>query len=233
MTIYKRYLILTRLSTLIPKYARLPLLAALILNCSAYWLTRPLTGGAAHYDISVSLDARIPFVPPFIVIYVLAYVQWVVGYIIIARDSEELCYRVLSGEMISKLICCAFFLALPTSMVRPEVTGTDIFSRLTRLIYSLDTPDNLFPSIHCVESWLCFRGAIRAKKVGKAYKAANLIFTLLVFASVVLVKQHLVVDIISGLLVAELGQLLAPAIHADALLKRINSRFLGKAGEKV
>lgn len=218
------------MSKLIPKYARFPLLAVIVVNCSVYWLTRLLTAGARHYDLSVGLDARIPFIPAFIVVYMIAYIQWIVGYIVIARDSEELCCRVLSGEMISKLICGVFFLALPTSMVRPEVTGTDIFSRLTRLIYALDTPDNLFPSIHCLASWLCFRGALRAKKVGAAYKIANLALALLVFVSVVLVKQHLAIDILAGLLAAELGQLLAPLLHADALLARVNRLVLKKVG---
>lgn len=221
------------LKTLIPKYARFPLLAALILNCSVYWLTRPLTAGAVHYDLSTGLDSAIPFVPAFIVIYVLAYIQWVVGYILIARDSEERCYRVLSGEMLTKLLCGLIFLLLPTRMVRPEVTGTDVFSRMTALIYALDTPENLFPSIHCVESWLCFRGAIGAKKLGKGYKIGCLVFTLLVFASVLLVKQHLVADILPAILLAELGQLLAPVLHLDRLLERVNDRILQKTGGAV
>lgn len=221
------------MSKIIPKYARMPLLVMLIFNCAVFWLTRPLTAGSYHYDLSIGADARVPFVPAFIVIYILAYVQWIVGYIVIVRDSEALCYRVISGEMLSKLLCGVLFLALPTSMVRPVVTGTDLFSRLTRLIYSLDTPDNLFPSIHCVESWLCFRGAVRAEKVGRTYKLFQLVFTLLVFASVVLVKQHLLLDIVSGVLAAELGQLLAPALRADALLKRANRRFLKGKGETV
>lgn len=211
----------------------MPLLAALALNCAVFWLTRPFTAGAVHYDLSTGLDARIPFVPAFILIYVLAYVQWVLGYILIVRDSEALCYRVLAGEMLSKLVCCVLFLALPTAMARPEVTGTDVFSRLTGLIYALDSPDNLFPSIHCLESWLCFRGAIGAKSLSPAYKLGSLVFTLLVFASVVLVKQHLAVDILAGVLTAELGQLLAPVLHADALLARVNRRFLKRTGGAV
>ncbi len=221
------------LKTLIPKYARFPLLAALLLNCSVYWLTRPLTAGAVHYDLSTGLDAAIPFVPAFIVVYVLAFVQWAVGYVLICRDSEERCYRVLAGEMLTKVLCCVIFLLVPTYMVRPEVTGTDIFSRLTALIYALDTPDNLFPSIHCAESWLCFRGAIGAKKLGKSYKIGCLVFTLLVFVSVLLVKQHLVADILPAILLAELGQVLAPALHLDRLLERVNGRVLKKVGGAV
>lgn len=221
------------LKTLIPKYARFPLLAALFLNCTVFWPTRPLTAGAVHYDLSIGLDSAVPFVPAFIVVYVLAFVQWVMGYIVICRESEERCYRVLSGEMLTKLVCGLFFLLLPTSMVRPEVTGTDIFSRMTALIYALDTPVNLFPSIHCVESWICFRGTLGCKSIRRWYKTLMLVFTLLVFASVLLVKQHLAADVLGGLVLAELGQLLAPVLHLDRLLERVNSRILQKAGGAV
>lgn len=221
------------LKTLIPKYARFPLLAALLLNCSVYWLTRPLTAGAVHYDLSTGLDAAIPFVPAFIVVYVLAFVQWAVGYIVICRESEERCYRVLAGEMLTKVLCCVIFLLVPTYMVRPEVTGTDIFSRLTALIYALDTPDNLFPSIHCVESWLCFRGTLGCKNIHRWYKTFMLFFTLLVFTSVLLVKQHLAADVLGGLALAELGQVLAPVLRLDRLLERVNGRVLQKTGGAV
>lgn len=214
--------------SLIPKYARMPLLAALILNCLVYWATRPLTHGAVHYNLSIPLDGKIPFVPFFIVIYVLAYVQWVTGYIVICRVSPEYCYKVISGEILSKLLCLVLFLALPTVMARPEVTGTDIFSRLTALIYALDTPDNLFPSIHCLESWLCFRGTLGVKSIPRWYKVASLFFTLLVFASVVLVKQHLAVDILGGLAAAELGQLLAARFDTGRVFKKLNARRLGE-----
>ncbi len=212
---------------LIPKYARLPLLAALIINCLTYWATRLLTRGAVHYDLTLALDDCIPFVPAFIVIYILAYVQWVVGYIVISRESPERCYRVMSGEILSKLVCFVFFLALPTVMVRPEVTGRDLFSRLTALIYALDAPDNLFPSIHCAESWICFRGTLGSKSIPRWYKVSMLLLTLLVFASVVLVKQHVAADILGGLMVAELGQLLAARLGLGRIFQKLNARRLG------
>ena len=205
---------------LIPRYARRPLVLMLLYNCCVYWLTRSLTAGAVHHDLTVGLDRAIPFAPPFIIIYILAYVQWVAGYIVIARDSPERCFRVISGEMLTKTACLLFFLFLPTVMTRPEVTGTNIFSRITGLIYALDSPDNLFPSIHCVESWICFRGILGAKTAGRWYKLSMLVFSLLVFASTLLVKQHVFVDVISGVALAELGQRLARRFDTGRIFQR-------------
>lgn len=229
MNIAKRVMLLHRVKSLIPKYARLPILIALIFNCAVFWLTRPITAGLRHYDLSLPIDSALPLIPAFVVIYVLAFFQWLVGYVLICRDSRERCYRVMSGEIVSKTVCLVFFLVLPTSMTRPEITGSDIFSRMLSIVYALDTPDNLFPSIHIIESWLCFRGSIGAKSLSRGYKASMLLFTLLVTASVVLVKQHLVVDIISGVAVAELGQLIAARAGTGRLLERLNSRVYGEA----
>ena len=224
----KRVILLHRIKSLIPKYARLPILIALVFNCAVFWLTRPVTAGMRHYDLTLPVDDALPLVPAFAVIYVLAFFQWLVGYILICRDSPERCFRVMSGEIISKTICLLFFLLLPTSMTRPEIAGNDIFSRLLALIYALDSPDNLFPSIHVIESWLCFRGALGAKSLSRGYKAGMLVLTILVMVSVLLVKQHLFLDVLAGVAVAELGQLAASLTGSGRALEKLNLRVYGE-----
>ena len=197
---------------LLPPYTRIPLLSMMCLNGLVYFATRLVTRNLTHYDLSLSVDHSIPFVPAFVVVYVLSYIQWTVGFILIARDSRELCGRVISGELIAKLICLILFLLVPTTMTRPAVTSDGFFNTIVGYIYKLDAPDNLFPSIHCLESWVCFRGAMQMKKVGPWYRYVTLLFSLSVFASTVLIKQHLAVDIVAGILVAEIGQQIAKNI---------------------
>lgn len=201
-----------KIEKILPRYAWLPLTAAVVLNILVYWGNRFITADMKHYDISNAIDEMIPFFSPMIIIYILSYVTWAIGFVVIGRESKEVCYEVMGGEMIAKLICLAFFIIMPTTMVRADVTGSGLFDELTRLIYSMDSPDNLFPSIHCLESWICFRGAMRCKKVGNGYRAFMFVFALLVFASTVLVKQHVFVDIIGGVAVVEIGLWLAKII---------------------
>lgn len=212
----------------IPTYSIIPLAAVLFINFLAYFASRLITRGFVHYDFSLPIDRAIPFVPAFSVIYVLAYAQWVIGYILIARESRDFCYRVLSGEIISKLICLVLFLVLPTTMVRADIVSNDFFSTLTKYIYLLDTPDNLFPSLHCLFSWLCFRSAMQMKKTGKWYVYFGLIFSLLVFASTVLIKQHVVVDVIAGVIVCEIGQFIARKTNSGRIFDRIGSLVSNK-----
>ncbi len=215
----------TLLTRLLPTYVYLPLALLVAINLIAFNGTRLITANQHHYTFSLPIDEWIPLIPAFIVIYVLAFAQWYLGFVMIGKESREVCYRFYSGEIIAKLICMVIFLLLPTAFVRPEITGTDVFSKLTALIYRIDTPDNLFPSLHCLESWLCFRGTLVMKKAGKGVKIFSFVFTLLVFASTVCVKQHLFLDIIGGVAVCEIGLLLSKLTHADRLLRRINRPF--------
>ena len=201
-----------KLDDLVPSYTRIPLISMVCVHALVYYATRPVTQRMAHFDFSLPIDDVIPFIPAFSVIYVLAYVQWIAGYILIARDSRRLCYRVISGELISKLVCMALFLLAPTTMARPEIVSDGFFDKTVGYIYRLDAADNLLPSIHCLESWVCFRGAMQMKKTPPWYRYFTLLFSLLVFASTVLIKQHVAVDIIAGVLTAEIGQQIARGI---------------------
>ena len=212
-----------RTDSLLPTYSRIPLMAVICINCLTYFASRLITRGFVHHVFSLPIDDAIPFVPAFSVIYVLAYIQWAIGFILIARESRDFCYRVLSGEIISKLMCLALFLIVPTTMTRADIASNGFFSTLTKYIYQLDTPDNLLPSIHCLESWLCFRSAVQMKKTGRRYTYFSLIFSILVFASTLFIKQHVAVDIFAGVVVCEIGQIIAKKTNSARIFERIES----------
>ena len=207
------------LDRLIPQWARRPLLCVVFVNLLVYYIPKFLEPYRRLHLVSTHLDQLLPRVPFFVLIYVLAYVQWVTGFVVIARDSPERCRRFLSGDLISMVLALIVLLAWPMTMDRPPVTGTDFFSRLLAFIYSTDTPTNLFPSLHCLQSWLCFRGAIGLRRMPKAYTWAQLVFALLVFASVVLTKQHIWPDILGGVAFAEAGQGLARLLQAERIFR--------------
>lgn len=216
------------LAKIIPEYAWLPTLICLAFDFFVFYATRPIASGFHHYNVSLPADDLIPFVPAFIVIYVLSFVQWALGFIVTGRESREFCHKVLSAEIVAKVICFVIFLVFPTVMTRPEITGSDIFSKFTAFIYSVDTPDNLFPSIHCFMSVYFAAVIVRSEKTGKAFKAANVVFAVLVCACVVLVKQHVLVDIAGGVILAFIAPFIAKLLHAE----KIFSVFCGKNKQK-
>lgn len=217
-----------RIYKILPKYAFLPLIICLGLNAFTYFGTRLFTTGLYHYDLSLSIDHMIPFTPFMMSVYVLAYVVWIVGFIVIGRESREVCYEVLTAEQIAKLCCLVAFIAIPTTIIRPEVTGTGFFQWLSRLIYSMDSPDNLLPSVHCLENWICFRGAMKCKKVGKGYKIFMFVAAILVFASTLMVKQHVVLDVVAAIVVVELGLFLSRRFNLSKIYFIIEDRLFKK-----
>lgn len=201
------------LNIILPSYAYIPIIAMLLLNWLVYFGTRFFTTDMHHYSMYTPLDEMIPFVPAFISIYILAYIQWILGYGIIAKENKEIFMRIVIAELIAKALALVCFITIPTTIERPEITGTGLWDTLTAYVYNSDAPDNLFPSIHCLESWMCFRGAMYLKKPGRWYKYASLVFTLLVFASTVFVKQHVVLDMAGAVLFAEIGMLVSGAFQ--------------------
>lgn len=217
-----------KLFKIVPKYAIIPLISMVILNFLVYNGSNFLVGSHYHYNLAIKLDSMVPFVPAFISIYLLAFLLWIIGYIVIARENEEICYHYTSAEMIAKIICFIIFLILPTTMVRPEITGNGIWSLICKFVYLIDEPVTLFPSIHCLESWMCFRGSLPLRKVGKTYKIIMFISAVLVFLSTILVKQHVIVDIFGGILVVEIGLLIAKKFKTGTIFKKIIKKAIKK-----
>ncbi len=217
------------LERFVPSYSVIPAICMIVVGFSTYFTTKLLTDGCSrHYDISLPIDRKIPLIPIFIVIYIISYAQWFLGYWAVAREEKTFARRVFSAEIIAKGISLAFFLAMPTIMVREPVVGTDIFSRLTAMIYSADTPTNLFPSLHCLESWILFRSAFGIKKLGKWVIWAHAIFGILVFFSVLFVRQHLILDIPGAIIVGELSLYIARRFKTERIFDKIDSIFKRK-----
>lgn len=211
---------------IIKKYSVIPLLTALCCNSLVYFGIRQINVGREHYIIKIFLDDLIPFRTEFILIYILAYLHWIIGYLMIARESQEVCYRVISADLVAKLATGLVFLLIPTTIDRPWPTGTGIWDQLTRMIFSMDAADNLFPSIHCLESWMVFRGSLYMKNPPAFYRPVMFVFAILVFASTVFLKQHLVVDIAGGILFAEAGLALAGRFRLGRIFEELNRRLL-------
>ena len=201
------------LYNILPKYAIAPLILALVVNNCVYIGVAQFKNVLHFSSLATPLDKQIPLITPFVIFYVLAYVQWGLNYILIGRDSKKLCYQFVFGDILSKVICLFFFILFPTTLTRPEITGTDIFSQLVRFIYSVDAPVNLFPSIHCLESWCCIRAAFKmnlnTEKRTRIYQVATIIVSLGVFASTLFIKQHVIVDVFGGIAAFEIGMILA------------------------
>ncbi len=155
------------------------------------------------------IDYQIPFLSAFIIPYVLAYIQWIVGYMAIARNGREYCHTVMGGEILSKIMIGMLFIFFPTTMLREEIIGNDLLSRMVEVLYRIDPPTNLFPSIHCLESYICMKAALEMKSHTKKFRMGMIGMSILVFLSTVFIKQHVILDFFGAVIVAEIGRLIS------------------------
>lgn len=221
---------------LVPLWAIPPLATCFIFNCVIYWATMALCEGLYHYDLTIAVDEAIPLQTGWIFVYLgYCYVFWFFSYLYVARvyrNDHETFFRFVIADVMSRLVCMLFFIFLPTTNVRPEITGTNISDRLTRFLYSIDQPTNLFPSIHCLVSWLCFVGIRYAKTVHIGIKIFSVISALAIIASTQFLKQHYIADVLAGVALAELcywiaGHMKLPRKAAFIYAKLIERFFPG------
>ncbi len=206
-----------KLGKLLPSNRLLAVLFCLALNSIVYWGAQTVTVGRPMLDMTTALDQMIPLVPGWVTVYIFAYLFWAVGYVLLARGMEW--YSVMTAEVMAKLVCGAFFLLVPTTNVRPEL-GEDVFSQLLGMVYAADAASNLFPSIHCLESWICFSGLRNRRDIPRWYKLFSLVTALMICASTVLIRQHVIADVIAGILLAEGFLWLSRRQHMGSRLKK-------------
>jgi len=188
---------------LVPVFCIVPLLAVLAWNMLVYSGSMRITRDWYHHNIEFGIDKLIPFVPWTVSIYLICYLFWVANYIICARKDKVEAYRFLGADILAKTVCFVFYILLPTTNVRPEVVGTTIWDEIMRVLYQVDMPSNLFPSIHCLVSWLCYVGVRRKKHIPMWYQVFSCVMAIAVFISTLTTKQHVVIDVIAGLVLAE------------------------------
>lgn len=171
-----------------------------------YFLEQKVTED--YHMIHTRLDDFIPFNELFIVPYLLwfVFIAAVVLYLFFTnkRDFYRICIFLFAGMSISLLICTIW----PNGhSLRPDLAalGRDnVFVRLVGLIYTVDTPTNVCPSIHVLNSVGCCIAVFHSSslKGRKLLRIATLILTVSICASTVFLKQHSFFDVCCGLLLS-------------------------------
>ena len=167
----------------IPLYGILPLLCCFALNMLVYSGAMTICADWKHYDLTTPFDRMVPLSSGWMYIYFGCYLFWIANYILVARvhkDNPSEFYRFVTTDMMSRIVCGIFYFLMPTTNIRPEVIGDTFADALLRFLYAIDQPANLFPSIHCLVSWMCYIGIRGNKKIPAWYRAFSCIFAILV-----------------------------------------------------
>lgn len=192
------------LAGMIPEYSWVPLILAFSFNSAVYVAARLIAGGWHHYNMESSLDRMVPFWTPAVAVYLGCYLFWAVNYILVARQDKKSVCRFFWSDFIAHVICFVIYLLFPTTNIRPSVRPDGIWNRVMLWVFSVDAADNLFPSIHCMVSWFCFIGVRGRREIPLWYKIFSAVMALMVCASTLFTRQHVILDVFGGVLLAEL-----------------------------
>lgn len=144
------------------------------------------------------IDTKIPFVPAFFIPYCIWYLMiFIIPYYLYCKDKDKF-IKYTMAYILCSMIGNIVFISYPSTVARPTVTGTDIFSLIAKFIYWIDTPTNCFPSLHCAISMLFILYICESKNTNAITKISVCIISILIMLSTLFTKQHVVVDFISG-----------------------------------
>ena len=132
------------------------------------------------------------------------------------RKQREFVWRFFAADVLARLVCMAFYLLLPTTNVRPSIPEQGFWNQMLALLYQMDAADNLFPSIHCLNSWFCYIAVRGRREIPRWYQRFSFWAALAVFVSTLTTKQHVIADVIGGALLAEVTWQIAGRTHLGA-----------------
>ncbi len=221
------------INKIIPRDRIFPPVFALAFNLAVYFGSRMIAGGWHHYNIESPLDALIPFWAPSVAIYLGCYVFWAANYILIARLGKQEVCQFFAGDILSRLVCLAFYLLLPTTNTRPILEAEGFWNQVVAGLYAADAADNLFPSIHCLVSWFCYIGLRGKKQIPVWYRGLSCVTAILICISTLTTKQHVILDVIGGVALAEacfyIGKKNIWKVY-EKLLDRVNGILFSEGG---
>ena len=199
-------------------------LASLAAQHGIYLLANTLAGvvgNEAILPIIDQIDNAIPLLPVFVIPYVWAYLFWGMAPMAASKCKPDHFKDFLAAYLIACVVGGLILVFVPTYMDRVAEglwnrPQTDFFEKLLHFWYSLDGCErayNLFPSFHCINSTICYLAVAGRKEVPLWFRVYSLVIAVLIFAATLFVKQHYIIDVVSGILIAAVAFAAAKRWH--------------------
>jgi membrane-associated phospholipid phosphatase len=148
---------------------------------------------------ALALDRAIPLIPMWALVYGALYVFLILLPIFVVRQDEPI-RRTVYAYLLIWLTAYVFFAVYPTAAPRPaRVIGEGFAVWGLRALYSSDPPYNCFPSLHVAHS---FVSALACARVHRTLAVVATVCATLVALSTLFTKQHYILDVIAGMLLA-------------------------------
>lgn len=150
------------------------------------------------------IDKKIPFVKLFALPYFTWYIFIPATIVYIYFFYENNYYRIIASIILGMLISFLIYYYFQTTVPRPVLNGNDFLTNLLRFIYTMDSPFNCFPSIHVLTCYLMIKGIDKKNESYHADKIIISIIAVTIILSTQFIKQHVILDLISAILLGEI-----------------------------
>lgn len=187
----------------------LPAILAVTVYLLSYQIPKITTSPSRLHFLYTAIDGMIPFIGESIYIYIGAFFQWAYCIYVVMKQKTEVGYKAFSAIIYGSLIGFIIFMVYPTAINRPEITGTGFTNDFCRFIYSADNNICAMPSFHCFCSTIVILIYKECENINNRTMYFNIVFSILVIISTLLTKQHYILDLLPGILLAYLAMCIA------------------------
>ncbi|MBR3469562.1 MAG: hypothetical protein IKH28_07705 [Lachnospiraceae bacterium] len=189
-----------------PEYRHLLWLLGWVWYLAMYFLTENLIPPEKCHVVHSFMDDVIPFNEYFLIFYGSWYFL-IVGTLLyfLLYDPKSL-VQIQKFLILTQVIGVAVYLIWPSvQYLRPtEFPRENVFTALLGIIYGVDTPTGVCPSLHCGFAIAILSTWHKKKDANRWWKIALVPWTLLICISVCFVKQHSFVDVWTAFLMCAL-----------------------------
>ena len=159
-----------------------------------------------------------------------AWIPFTLFYLLLRGDRSDF-WRVCLCLFTGMTIALSCYVLLPTGLaLRPyRVYGSDIFARLVRMLYAVDSSKNVCPSIHVFNSVTLMIGYRRSRCFDEPHRrwmrpAANVLGVAIIL-STMLLKQHSCIDVALGAALAFALDAAATTLERSGDVRRVPQRL--------
>jgi len=159
----------------------------------------------SSYDFMTPFDSAIPFLPEWIWVYhSIIPVIFLTSFLLV--KGRQLFFTMIWACIAATIVLNLFYIYLPSFYPRIEFEVATLSEYLVELTRAIDKANNTFPSGHVTFAWLVYYAASFSELAGK-YRIIKLVYlvwaAMISFATLTL-KQHYIVDVVSGIFLATL-----------------------------
>ena len=166
------------------------------------------TSPARAHELTTQLDDQIPFIASSVWIYLWTFPCSLLPMFVVR--CPRLFRRSAIAYAMVMVVAFVFFASYPVTSIRLRVASTTLdlahpSDWAVSVVYSLDPPYNLFPSLHLAMTALA---AFSVRRAHKLCGTAILLSAAFVGVAACMIKQHCLLDVFAGFALAALADTL-------------------------